>query len=135
MSGILLAEAVQIAAAVVEAAERDGTKVGVVVVDAGGNLVLAQRMDGAYLSVLEIATKKAFSAVNFGRPTYEMAQRLGDASYQSLLSLADGRLTFLRGGLPVRSSGVVVGGVGVSGGSAAQDEAYAEQALHATGLV
>lgn len=85
-------------------------------------------MDDAYLSVLEIARRKAFTAVNFGRPTAEMAERLGEAPYQALLSLADPRLTFLRGGVPLRAGDRVVGAIGVSGASAAEDERYA---LHA----
>lgn len=135
MQRLQLADALRLAEVARAAAEADGRAVGVVVVDATGNAVLEQRMDGAYLSVLKIARGKAFTALNFGRPTAEMAERLGDASYQALLSLADGRLTFLRGGIPLRIHDVIVGAIGISGASAHEDETYAQRAAEALGGV
>lgn len=104
-----------------ELADEQGLKVGVVVVDAAGHDIASGRHHASYLSTLEIAKGKAFTAANFRVPTHQMAERLGSIDYALQISLADRRLAFIKGGVPVQMHGEVVGAVGVSGGSADQD--------------
>ncbi|HJQ94250.1 MAG TPA: heme-binding protein [Acidimicrobiia bacterium] len=113
--GLAIAESARIAA-------RDqGAKVAIVLVGLDGKPVLMQRMDDAYFSAEVIASKKAFTAVNFGVATHVMAERLGTLEYQSLVTAADDRLTFLTGGLPLTTEGLLIGAIGVSGGTGDQD--------------
>ncbi|MEA2595608.1 MAG: hypothetical protein QOF01_2077, partial [Thermomicrobiales bacterium] len=62
-----------IAAAVAKAAEI-GTKMGIAVVDAGGNLKAFARMDGAWLGSIDIAIKKATTARFFDLPSEELGK-------------------------------------------------------------
>jgi uncharacterized protein GlcG (DUF336 family) len=119
--------AVKMVAAAVSAAEAMSVKVGVVVLDAGGAVIAAGRMDGAYLTATTLAEKKAFTALNFGVPSATMAERVQPIPYQAVVAAADPRLTFIGGGLPVPGGGAV----GVSGATAEQDVACAEAALEA----
>lgn len=116
-------------------AERRGAVMGAAVVDAGGNLVAAARMDGAQLVALPLATDKAFTAVALGAPTETWAESTapGGADWGMATSLG-GRLVVFAGGLPVRVDGALVGGVGVSGAAAAVDRACAAAGLAAAGL-
>jgi uncharacterized protein GlcG (DUF336 family) len=117
----------------VSAAQERGVRIAAVVLDTGGNVVAAQRMDDAYLSALSIAERKAFTAVNFRASTTAMRERLSDIQYQIQISCADNRLAFLPGGFPITADdGAIVGAIGVSGGSAAQDVELCEIALGLT---
>jgi glc operon protein GlcG len=108
-----------IAAAVAEAKKRDW-KLNVAVVDSGGNLVAFQRMDGAQLASIPISEHKARTAVNFRRETkvFENAVQLNGLNY--VLTL-DGVIAS-RGGIPLVEGGKIVGAIGCSGGTGAQDE-------------
>lgn len=111
-----------------------GVKVNVAVVDAGGNLLAFQRMNGAFLHSISIAEDKAFAALSFGLPTGAWRGLFDDQP-----ELKDGlihrpRFVTLAGGLPVEQDGELIGGVGVSGASEQQDEACAQAGLKAAGL-
>ena len=107
-----------IAAAVAEAKRRDW-KMNVAVVDAGGNLVAFQRMDGAQMASIQISQHKAHAAATFRRDTkaFENGVQSG-LTYQ--LSL-DGIIAS-RGGIPLIEGGKLIGAIGCSGGSGSQDE-------------
>src|SRR5688500_5559118 len=64
-----LAQAQSVLDAAIAAAEEQGTKMDVAVVDAGGNLKAFARMDGAWLGSIDIATSKARTARYFDLPT------------------------------------------------------------------
>jgi glc operon protein GlcG len=115
---LYLAQAV-IHAAVAEAKKRDW-KMNVAVVDSGGNLVAFQRMDGAMLASIKIAEHKAQAAVTFRRPTkvFEDGIQLMHLNY---LLAFDGVIAS-RGGIPLIEQGVIIGGIGSSGGTDSQDE-------------
>lgn len=101
-------------------AEEQGVKVAIAVVDSTSTPVAAVRMDGSYQSTYTIAVAKAHTALNFRRPTDEMAKRIKPENQASLMSV-EPRLIFLGGGRPALLDGVTVGAVGVSGASEAQD--------------
>ena len=120
-TGMTLRRANAVLTAAVTAAEHEGVRIAAVVVDTAGHVVASQRMDGAYLTALTIAERKAFTAANFRVSTDAMRERLADISYQIQIQAVDPRLAFLPGGLPILDGDEVVGALGVSGGSGAQD--------------
>ncbi|MGY1695531.1 MULTISPECIES: GlcG/HbpS family heme-binding protein [unclassified Geodermatophilus] len=116
-------------------AERRGAAMGAAVVDAGGNLVAAIRMDGAQLVALPLATDKAYTAVALDAPTETWAGSTAPGGADWGMSTAlGGRLVVFAGGLPIHADGALVGGVGVSGAAAAVDRACALAGLAAAGL-
>jgi len=83
---------------------------------------------------VEIAIDKAYTAASFGFPTSEwMGILAGDEALRLGMPLRP-RLVVFGGGLPIRDGGHLLGGIGVSGGSAEQDAACAQAGLTAVGL-
>lgn len=122
-----------VGAAVAKATEL-GVAINVCVVDAGGNQIAFLRGDGAFLPSGRIARDKAYTAAGFGVPTGALYDALsGDAPVLAGISAQPGVALF-QGGLPIRSKGELVGGIGVSGASAQQDEICAKAGLSAIGL-
>ena len=115
-------------AALAEAAEHQAL-VSVAVVDGGGHLVAFQRMDGAEIAGPTLATDKAYTAVAHRIATDELTALTapGGALY-GMNANGGGRYVAFAGGLPLWLDGRVVGGVGVSGGTAEQDLAAARAA-------
>lgn len=116
-------------------AQRLGARVNVAVVDAAGHLAAFVRMPGAPLHSIEIAIDKAYTAASFGLPTGRWRDELQahSAAVREGIVLRP-RFVAFGGGLPVVEDGAVIGGIGVSGGSEAQDEACARAGLAALGL-
>jgi glc operon protein GlcG len=106
-------------AAVAEATKRNW-KMNVAVADSGGNLVAFQRMDGAMLASIKIAEHKARAGAIFRRPTkfFEDAINLMHLNY----ALAFDEVIASRGGIPLIEQGMIIGAIGVSGGTDSQDE-------------
>jgi uncharacterized protein GlcG (DUF336 family) len=102
----------------------------ITILDAGGNVVMVQRMDGAQLGSIEVARDKAWSAVAFRRPTkvFEDLVAQGGANLRLL------RLTGaspIEGGIPIVVDGKIIGAIGVSGGTAPQDGQVAKAGVDA----
>lgn len=134
---LTLAGARKIVAAATAHAERAGIAISVVVADAGGRLMLLERMDGGRFHTTHSATAKAVCAASNRRPTGPagaQGQPL-DAVHAIGLTLAAGseRWTALEGGCPIFVGAECVGGVGVSGGSFDVDERIAREAVEAIG--
>jgi uncharacterized protein GlcG (DUF336 family) len=114
-------------------AEQTATALGVAVViavtDEAGVIKGLCRMDGAPLISIDIAQDKAYTAASFGVPTHEWHDRIKDepALLHGLLKAP--RFTILGGGVPIVQDGALIGGLGVSGGSAEQDLRIAQAAL------
>jgi uncharacterized protein GlcG (DUF336 family) len=103
----------------------------IAVVDEGCNLLAFLRMDGSRVLSIESAQHKAMTAAATGRPSGGMDAELGVR-----LGLAtNGRMTNLKGGVPIVVDGHIVGGLGIGSGTGEQDLAIAERALAAAGLV
>jgi uncharacterized protein GlcG (DUF336 family) len=103
-------------------AEALGALVSVAVVDGGGHLVVFERMDGAEIAGPTLAVGKAFTAVAHRTATADLVTPTapgGDLA--GLPSAAGGRYVCFPGGLPLWDRSRVVGGIGVSGGTGAQD--------------
>ena len=126
---ITLALAAQMTDAALARAAEVGALVSAAVVDAGGHLVHFQRMDAAEIAGPTLAVDKAFTAVAHRIDTSELtALAAPGGSLSGLQANGGGRYVVFGGGLPCWSGGVVVAGVGVSGGTAEQDVACAQAA-------
>ena len=111
--------------------------VSIAIVDAGGHLVLFERMMSPYgWATGNISIAKANTAVMFNQPTDAVAQWgsgiPGFAS--SMATMTDGKFIMAAGGWPIRVGGTTIGGIGVSGGNApGRDEEIARAGLVAIG--
>ncbi len=126
----LTLEAAKLMAAAAEAAAaKNGWKVVIAVVDDGGHALLVHRLDGTQSSSVPTAMGKARSAVAYKRPTRILEEMINKGRY-SFLS-AGGDPVALQGGLPIEVEGQLVGGIGVSGVKASDDEIIAQAGLDA----
>lgn len=121
------------AEAAVRHAESLGVRINVGVTDATGNLMAFLRMPGAFPQSSQIAIDKAYTAGGFGFPTAQWMSVFGEDEGMKLGFSAQPRLIVFGGGLPLRVEGQLVGGIGVSGASAAQDAECARAGLRAIG--
>lgn len=127
---ITLDQALEIINAARKKAEMINVPMVIAIVDAGGNLVAQQRMDGALLVSIDIARNKAYSAVAVKIPTHELAQAAQPGQPLFGIHNADGgRIVIFGGGFPLSINGEIIGGIGVSGGSVQEDVTCAEAAL------
>ena len=116
--------------AALERASAERALVSAAVVDAGGHLVHFQRMDGAEIAGPTLAVDKAFTAVSHRIATAELTRLAApDGPLAGLQANGGGRYVVFGGGIPLWSGDLVVGGVGVSGGTVEQDVAAASAAL------
>lgn len=113
-------------------AQEAGVAITVAIVDAGGHLVLLERMEGGRFHTVHSATTKAVCAASNRRPTGATGATGNtlDASHALGLALAAGpeRWTAMEGGAPILVAGECVGGVGVAGGDWQFDERVAREA-------
>lgn len=123
----------QLVAAAVEHANRVGQRSVIAIVDAGGTLKAFTRMDGAPLLSVQIAQDKAYTAAAFGMPTHQWHDFIKNDPPLLNGIVHTPRLIVFGGGYPVSVGGVVVGGIGVSGGHYSEDMAVAEAALSTIG--
>ncbi|MBY3416320.1 heme-binding protein [Rhizobium laguerreae] len=111
-------------------AEVLGVACSVAIVDAGGHLIAFARRDRARIATVELAINKAFSARIFDTGTAELgALAKPGAELYGIQHSHDGRSIIFGGGLPIRSNGMTIGAVGVSGGSVQQDVDIASAAI------
>ncbi|MBI3325897.1 MAG: heme-binding protein [Nitrospinae bacterium] len=108
----------KMAAAAEEEAVKNNWRVVIAILDDGANLVYLQRLDDTQAGSIEVAIQKAKTAVNFKRPTKVLEDAVAGGR-MVILSLP-GALP-IEGGLPILVDGKVIGGIGVSGVTAAQD--------------
>jgi len=124
-------------AAAIAGAEKAGIAVSVAIVDAGGNIMLVERMEGGRFHTVHSATTKAVCAASNRRPTTSqgaVGQSL-DVAHAIGLALAAGpeRWTAMEGGCPILFGGECVGGIGIAGGSWEHDQALAREAVESIG--
>ena len=117
--------ALKLVRAAVDHAAAIGVAQVVVVVDEGCNMLAFLRMDGSRVLSIDSATRKAMTASATGRPTGGLA-----AEAELRLGLAtSGKITNLKGGLPLIVDGHVIGGIGVGSGTGEQDLECAQAAV------
>jgi glc operon protein GlcG len=120
----------RIAAAAEAEARRNSWNVSVAVVDDGGQLLLFHRMDDTKLVAIDIAIRKARTAVFFQGPTKALEEEVAGGR-TALLPIAG--FMPLEGGVPLVVEGKVIGAVGVSGVTGAQDAQCAHAGAKALG--
>ena len=116
-------------AAAIAQAEAMGQPQCIVIVDASGELLGEVRMTGARFLSRKSAMAKALTAASIGAPS----ENIPEAVRVGLGLASGGAVTGLKGGLPVRIKGDLVGGIGVGSGTGEQDQTVALSALAAIG--
>jgi uncharacterized protein GlcG (DUF336 family) len=104
-----------------EAAARD-LSLAAAVVDDGGQVLASQRMDGAALGAMQLAVGKAFTAASWATPSGEFASSTQPGGDDWGWNTTDPRIVVYAGGVPLLVEGDLVGAIGASGGTAAEDE-------------
>jgi len=127
----------KMAATAIARAQDAGIAIAIAIADAGGHLVLLERMDGGRFHTVHSSTTKAVCAASNRRPTTAQGaqgQPL-DVAHAIGLALAAGpeRWTAMEGGYPIIVDGECVGGIGVSGGDWETDARIAREAVEAIG--
>lgn len=115
-------------AAIAFAREKGLNRMGIAVIDAGGNVKLGVREDGAGLAAIEIATGKARAALTFGCTSKQIADALSGnpLAGPSVLSVLGGRIVLLGGAVLIKDAdGTTIGAIGAAGGAPDDDETVA----------
>lgn len=132
MNKMTLETAKRLLAIAEQKARQMGLANDIAIVDEGGNLVVFVRMDNARIAGIDISQNKAWTSVAMQMPTANLAQsaQAGGPSF-GINTTNHGRLVILGGGIPFVKEGKIVGGIGVSGGTSAQDIEVATAAVQA----
>ncbi len=128
---VSLAQAQVMAKAAEQKAKEMKVPMIIAIVDAGGNLVLHERMEDALLVSIDVSFKKAYSAVALKMPTDKLGTVTQPGKELYGIQHSDDKLITFGGGFPIVVNGKVVGAIGVSGGSVAEDMAVAKAGLDA----
>src|SRR3954470_24158204 len=110
-----------------ERAEQQHAPSAIAVVDPAGDLLAFQRMDGVRPASADLAIEKARTAARLQRPTAEIEDNIN----QGRTAFVTADIVALRGGMPVRVNGEVVGAVGIAGLSKETDTEIAKTAAAA----
>lgn len=117
-----LALAVKLIGRIEEKAAEWGMRVVTAVSDASGRPVAVHCMDGAYMGSFDVALNKTYTSIAFQMSTAELGSlsRPGESLY-GIQFTNEGRIVIFGGGEVLKHGGVIIGALGVSGGSAVQD--------------
>lgn len=121
-----------------KAAEKKYNALGVVVVDDSGNIVSAQRQDGASMFRLDVARGKAWASVAMGASSRALAKRAKNNPnfFMTLASTAGGKFLPQVGAVLIKNAqGEILGAAGGSGGTGEEDEACCAYGIEQAGLV
>jgi glc operon protein GlcG len=130
VSAIDYQDAKRIVDAIVENALQLQKAAVIAVADAHGELIAFARMDGAPLSSILVAANKAWTAARERKPTKDIGDKMRDpVKGFDIAFYGDSRFVGWGGGVPIRKNGEVVGAIGVSGLSSAEDVALANVGL------
>ena len=139
MTAVSLEQADIVARTALETARSRGAQpLTVVVLDAGGHVVVARREDGSGIARFEIAFGKAWGALGMGISTRGLAARAAKMGtfFNALAAVTDGRMVPVPGGVLIRDdANRIIGAVGISGDTSDVDEACAVAGIEAAGLV
>jgi uncharacterized protein GlcG (DUF336 family) len=117
-----LAEAKKILAGAEAEATKNKWAMACAVLDDGATMVAYSRLDGTQIASTEIAVRKAKSAVMFKRPTKAFEERMASGPAGSNLPTLHPAVTASAGGVPLMYNNQLVGAIGCSGGTSAQDD-------------
>jgi uncharacterized protein GlcG (DUF336 family) len=126
--------ALSLLARVREEAESRDLSLAAAVVDAAGHVLASQRMDEAALGAMQLAVGKAFTAASWSTPSGEFSRSTQPGGDDWGWNTTDARIVVYAGGVPLLVDGELVGAVGASGGTAAEDEECVVAAATALGF-
>jgi uncharacterized protein GlcG (DUF336 family) len=115
-------------------AHRCGKSSTTAIVDFGGHLRGLERPEGGRIANVDIAIKKAWTAIAFKRPTAMVRAIMMPDAMAYGLQHTDDRICMVAGGFPIVEDGEFLGAVGVSGGTIDEDIACCVEALKARGF-
>lgn len=118
------------AAAAVAEAKKNGWKMAIAVVEPTGDLVYFEKIDGTQYASVTIAQHKARAAATFRRPTKSFEDRIAGGGAGVTALTLDGVIAS-EGGVPIVVGGKIIGAIGASGGTGAQDGQTATAGAHA----
>lgn len=124
---LTLADATKISDAAEAKSKAEGWNMVIVVLDAGGHMISLRKMDGVQIGSIDVALGKAKTAVYFKRPTKVFEDLMKGEGGARIATLPNA--VAIEGGLPIFKDGVIVGAIGISGASSAQDGIVAEAGL------
>ena len=113
----------KIAAAAATEAKKKNARVVIAIVDDGGNLILLERLDDTQVASVNVGIGKARTAAIFRRPSKDFEDQIRAGR---IAALALPGATPLQGGVPIIYDGKVIGAIGVSGETPAEDEEIAK---------
>ncbi|GAG26608.1 unnamed protein product, partial [marine sediment metagenome] len=120
-------------------AKKLGIAATIAIVDAGGHLLMLERMEGGRFHTVHSSTTKAATAASNKRPATSKGAQGQDLDVLHALGLSlaagPGNWTPMEGGYPILMENHCIGGIGVSGGDWKQDETIAKAALAAIGAI
>jgi uncharacterized protein GlcG (DUF336 family) len=122
---INLEAAKKAAASAIAEARKNNWTMAVAIIDIGGNLVYFEKMDGTQTASIRVAIGKGRSAAIWKRPTKVWQDAVAEGGAGLRILALEGAVP-IEGGLPLVMDGKIVGGIGVSGGSGAQDGVVAK---------
>ena len=126
LGDLTLEEAQDILKAALAKAKEVAVPMNIAVVDAGGNLKIFARQDGAFLGSIDIAQKKAKTARYFNMSTAELGASAQPGKELFGIEVTNNGLAIFGGGELLVRGGIVVGAIGVSGGSVVDDTTVAK---------
>jgi uncharacterized protein GlcG (DUF336 family) len=123
--------------ALTKAREANYRPMCIAVLDEGGCLKALKREDGASILRPNIAIGKAWGAVAMGESSRALSERLKErpAFLGALSDMSGGKVVPVAGGVLIVNGSEIIGAVGVSGGTADEDEACAIEGIKAAGLI
>ncbi len=126
MSAVNLDDARRVISAAEKKAREIGQPMNIAVADEGGNIVAHIRMDKAWIGSIDVSMKKAYTSRAFEIATIDLAKySQSGGQFFGIHASNDGKIMIFAGGIPLKREGMVVGAIGVSGGSGDQDHAVA----------
>jgi glc operon protein GlcG len=117
---INLEAAKKAAASAIAEARKNNWTMAVAIIDISGNLVYFEKMDGTQTASINVSIGKGRSAAVWKRPTKVWQDLVAEGGAGLRILALEGAVP-IEGGLPLVMDGKIVGGIGVSGGSGAQD--------------
>jgi glc operon protein GlcG len=121
----------KVVAAALAEARKNNWRMAAAVVDPAGELVYFERIDGTQYASNALAIDKAQSSVRYKRPTKAFQDAIAKGGVEMRFLSMRGVMP-AEGGVPIVMNNMIVGAIGISGGTGAQDEQVAEAGVAAS---
>lgn len=109
---------------------QQGLNAVIAVCGADGNPVAVHVMDNAFLVSFDVAIKKAYTSASVKMSTMELAKLIQPGcTFQGLDKLQGDKMVFFGGGVPLMKNGILMGALGISGGTGEEDDVVAQYGL------